>query len=230
MPKLRLVVLIAVAVLARAASAQPSAAPQATGSPQCSTSWYLEPSVLLAIGSYSPASASVERPSNAGAVTNRIAGGVELRFCDAADVPTTRAHLGATVYATSLGWIDHDDVKAGVGVELEVTRPVATRVWFGGRLGLETAEASMGLFTLGGRVHIDQRFWIGVDVFHRQPASGTTWPSCADSAVERCSTTTTGVMAGLGVEGKAGVITAAVESGIVVTAFTLLVLAFAGGG
>ena len=214
MRKSGLVVLLAVAAFGRAASAQPSAAPIATASSQCSTSGYLEPSVLLAIGSYSRVS-SAERPSNVGAVTNRIAGGVELRFCDADGAPTTRVHLGPTVYLSGLDWVEHEGVKAGLGVELEVARPIGARVWLGGRAGVETAEASLGLFTLGGRVHLDHRFWLGVDLFHQQPTSGTS---------------TAGVMAGLGVEGKAGAITAAVEGGILVTGFALLVLAFASGG
>ncbi len=215
MRKSGLVVLMAVAALGRAASAQPSATPLAVASSQCSTSGYLEPSVLLAIGSYSRVSASADRPSNAGAVTNRIAGGVELRFCDADGAPTTRVHLGPTVYLSGLSWVEHEGVKAGIGLELEVARPIAARVWLGGRAGVETAEASLGLFTLGGRVHLDHRFWFGVDLFHQQPTSGTS---------------TAGVMAGLGVEGKGGAITAAVEGGVLVTGFALLVLAFANGG
>lgn len=215
MPSSSLVVAMAVAVLARAASAQPSPTPQAKEPRQCSTTGYLEPSILLAIGSYSRVSASTERPSNGGAVTNRIGGGIELRYCDADGAPTTRVHFGGTVYLSGLDWVGHDNVKAGIGVELEVARPVAARVWLGGRVGVETAAGSRGLFALGGRAHLDHRFWLGVDVFHQQPTSGTS---------------TTGVMAGLGIEGKAGAITAAVEGGILVTGFVLLVLAFASGG
>lgn len=232
--------IVVVVMLVRAAAAQgPAQTPvQLPGPPRepevvipddgpCRTSWYIEPSLLLVLGSHHRLSAPIEGRSTTGAVLNRIAGGVELRFCDADASPSMRMHIGTTGYITNLGWIDHDDATGGVGLELEVTRPVASSLWLGGRLGIETAEDSIGLFTLGARLHVNHALWLGVDVFHRIPESGLRM-NCSDVGVESCTSTTTGVMAGFGIEGRAGVITAAVESGLLGTAFVLLVLAFAG--
>lgn len=80
-------------------------------------------------------------------------------------------------------------------------------------------------------MHIDDAVWVGLDVWRRRPSADET-PLCEHVATGNCYAPITGVMAGIGLEGRNGATVAVVESGITAVVFlvALAVLTVVGGG
>ena len=157
---------IALVLVARTAAAEPPTA-------RCEASAYLEPSVLFGI----------DRTT----VLDRIALGALIRDCTASHEASTSVRLGVTAYLSDIG-------GAGVGVELEVDRPISSDWRAGLRVGAESANNGGGLFTFGARFHVSDVASLQVDAYHVTGYGRAT-----------------GAMVGIGFEGRAGAGIAAAE-------------------
>lgn len=190
----------------------------------CGTASYVEPSLMIALGDHSATLS--ERPSNAGRLMHRLALGAIARLCDHEGGTSTHVRVGATAYLTNLDWGGRSMDYVGAGGEVEVNHPVASTLRIGGRIGVETAGASGStgsLWTLGGRLHVREAIWLGLDVWHRRPGAGE-MPRCTDMVGSGCAAPMSGVMVGLGIEGRRGAITSGVGLGVVGALLLLLVI------
>lgn len=171
---------------------------------RCDPGWYLEPSVLVAVGLAHDAPDYVGLPTDVG-LLHRLSAGALLRKCDAGRRSATHVRLGASAYFMSLqvamqGRTGAVHPTGGGGVEVEVDRPIAARLRAGGRVGFE--YGAFGMATIGARLRLVDTAWIGLDTFILFPPRRE--PDCADVAVYGCFARTTGVMVGAGFDGVAG--------------------------
>jgi len=175
-------VAILLLVLARTASAEPDSG--------CGSIAYLNPSILVG-----------PEPIH---FLNRFALGTIVRSCD--DQGTARMHLrvGVTGYLSSFG--------AGLGAEVEPSYPVSSDLRLGIRLGYETSSrSSMGLLTLGGRLHISDGIFV---------EAGGFMTGNPDTIV--------GAQLGVGLEGSGGALVGEVELGVLGLGLVFLAAAFSG--
>jgi hypothetical protein len=162
-----------------------------------------------------------------GALLHRIALGAVIPMCDGG-VARFRFRTGATVFGTNYDWAPEiskaEQMRFGVGLELELEYAVIASRWVGLRVGLESARAKYRtselplMLTIGGRLHINDALWVGIDVWHRRPSADET-PLCNDVAAANCYAPITGVMAGVGLEGRKGATVASIEAGIAAVLF-----------
>jgi len=197
----------------------------------CGPAFYSEPSLFVALGSYSPTPSYLMVPSNKGSLLDRVAFGRSYRQCAASGAPTLDVRIGLTAAVFTLGWSGgpHEDRRTsyGVGLEGELDRPLTVTTSIGGRIGAELSE-NTNLLTLGARLRFKDTAWLGVDIF-RLPQPNVT-PKCSDVVVPDCATTTTGVMLGFGLSGRAGKYTALGELGTVILGGVLIIAAYSAGG
>lgn len=212
---------------------QPPAAPPIVESARagCGPALYGEPSLFVALGSYSPTPSYLMVPSNKGSLLHRVAFGASYRHCAASGAPVLDGRIGLTGVVFTLGWSGgpHEDRRTsfGVGFEAELDRPLTLTTSIGGRIGAELSE-NTNLLTFGARLRFRDRAWLGVDIFHLpQP---NVMPKCSDVVVPDCATTTTGVMLGFGLLGHGGTYTALGELGTVILGGLLIVVAYSAGG
>lgn len=197
----------------------------------CGPALYGEPSVFVALGSYSPTPSYLMVPSNKGSLLHRVALGASYRHCTATGAPVLDGRIGLTGVVFTLGWSGgpHEDRRTsfGVGFEAELDRPLTSTTSIGGRIGAELSQ-NTNLLTFGARLRFRDRAWLGVDIFHLPEAN--VMPKCSDVVVPDCATTTTGVMLGFGLLGHGGTYTALGELGTVILGGVLIVLAYSAGG
>ena len=157
-------------------------------SPRCDTGLYLEPSMFM-----------VAATDFVVAMT-RVGVGALIRTCNARGLAGTHVRLGLTGFLSPKLGAGGDAASGGFGFEVEIDHPLSL-AW---RAGLyANAEDALGvsggsLVALGARFHLHEEVWFEVDVFH----ANLTHPTLAP----------TGVMTGIGVEGRAGRFAALVEA------------------
>jgi hypothetical protein len=214
-------------------SPQPPAAPPLGDSApaRCGSALYGEPSLFVALGSYSPTPSYLMVPSNKGSLLHRVALGTSHRHCTASGAPVLDGRVGLTGVVFTLGWSGgpHEDrrTSVGVGFEAELDRPLTSTTSLGGRIGAELSQ-NTSLLTFGARLRFRDTAWLGVDIFRLPEAN--VMPKCSDLVVPDCATTTTGVMLGFGLLGRGGTYTALGELGAVILGGVLIVAAYSGGG
>ena len=217
---------VAVVLALRVAHADPApAAPIAEV--RCDIGPYLSPSLMVAVGSTTPAPRYVEANHNAGAVHSELAAGAVFRLCDADRRAATHVRVGAYFYITNVSAPGDSRPTGGIGLESEVDRPISDRHRLGGQLQLASAEAGAKLFTAGARLHYRDLLWAGVDAFRvtnpSEPRS-----RCTEYAVPGCKAPMTGLRVGFGVEGRFGTLVGA--AGLVAVVVGAIVIAASLGG
>jgi hypothetical protein len=190
-------------------SAEPVTASKPADEPGCDFHPYLEPSLLITLVTEVGAPSSVYIPKSAGRPLVRVAAGARVGPCRSLPVAL---RLGVTGYGSligrsGIGEYGYRKGETNIGVELEVGVPI-DRFELGPRIGIERADGDSVFFTVGVRARLPGAAWVGVDAFHITRSSRE--PTCADLATGGCSAATSGVMAGLGASGKAGLIGSAV--------------------
>ncbi|MGE5183930.1 MAG: hypothetical protein ACM31C_17790 [Acidobacteriota bacterium] len=195
--------LVAVLGAGALASADPGAGVEPD---RWSPALYVEPSLSITSGTLSsvPAPVGPYLPHNGGSIVTQIGAGLLLRDHVAGDT-WWRLHGGLVASFTGLRppGVSPTGVTA-VGVEAEADLPVARRLRVGLHASAGRGDHGVDLLTLGARVHLREIAWAGVDVFHLTRANNG--PSCSDEIVPDCTAAATGVMAGVGFEGKVGAI------------------------
>jgi hypothetical protein len=169
-------------VLARTAGAEPDSS--------CESIAYLNPSIFVG-----------PDPIH---VLNRFALGTIVRSCD--DHGTARMHLrvGITGYLSSFG--------EGLGGELEPSYPVSSDLRLGIRVGYETSSrSSMGLLTLGGRLHLSDAMFVEAGGFMIGNPD-----------------TIFGAQLGIGLEGGGGAVMGGIELGVIGLGLAFLGAALSG--
>jgi len=200
------------------ASVAPSfAQPAPAEESECSVAPYLEPSLFSTVLTKSRVPYFIDHPPLAGKPVIRLAAGVRIPLgCAPADL---EVRVGVSTYVSAMRRLGTGDdgyghADDGFGAELEVTAPIE---WLrlGGRIGVETAATGSLMLTIGVRARFPEPAWVGIDAFHTTRSS---WePACADEQVHPCSASTSGVMAGFGLTGRAGL----VGSGLAVLGYVL---------
>lgn len=197
----------ALGVLFATASAQAAPEPPLAPTPRhpaaCEPSLYLEPSLFVGLATHTPAPAGIARPSNLGKVLNRIGVGLIVPVCRSVDL---RVRVGFTAATLNFRWADNRRSEISGGGELEIDVGIAPGSRLGARLGVESMHGSRALIAIGGRYHLRDAVWFGIDGFVRLPNASD------DPAVR-----STGVMIGIGSTGKLGAILALIDFGLVVT-------------
>lgn len=188
------------------ASADPDAAVPPVEPDRWAPSLYVEPSLAITSGTLSsvPPPVGPYLPHNGGSIVTQLAAGVLLRDRVAGET-SWRLHGG--LVASFTGLRPPGATTTGVtaiGIEAEADLPVASRLRVGLHASAGRADHGVDLLTLGARVHLRETAWAGVDVFHLTRANNA--PSCSDEIVPDCTAAATGVMAGIGFEGKVGAI------------------------
>ncbi len=174
--------------------------------PECAVRPYLEPSLFLTVLPIVHAPSGVYHPKLWGMPLLRVVGGVRLPSrCAPADL---EFRFGVTAYVSALrrygtGEAGYEDFDRGYGAELEVSAPKDS-MRLGGRAGIETAEGDSLTFTIGARLRFERAAWLGVDAFHITRPSGA--HPCSESTLLPCSASTSGLMAGFGLTGRAGIV------------------------
>ncbi len=188
------------------ASADPDVAAPPVERDHWSPALYVEPALEITSGTLSsvPPPVGPYLPHNGGSIVTQIGAGVLLR--DRVEGATWwRLHGGLVASFTALRppGSSSSGVTA-IGVEAEADLPVASRLRVGLHASAGRADHGVDLLTLGARVHLRELAWAGVDVFHLTRSN--VGPSCSDEIVPDCTAAATGVMAGVGFEGKVGAI------------------------
>jgi len=158
--------------------------------------------MFVGFGSYSPAPSFVQVPSNSHFSTYRIALGYAHPRCARDGRPPVQIRAGGTIYGSTIEASGHEGGVAGLGVEIELNARLPMRSRIGGRIGVETEGTGGWIYHLGPRYRFAETVWMGVDLFHLPKSRAS--PSCDEIAIRGCSTTTTGVVIGIGGAGRYG--------------------------
>jgi len=172
--------------------------------PACDIGPYLTPTLFVVV-------------ANPVGFHGRATLGARVRDCTDAALDF---RLGATAY------VHHDhqvSTDGGFGAEAELGHRLSPDLVLGGRFSVETvsnhgAQLTSGaaLFTFGARLHVQEQVALELDGFHRTAAPDYNNPyNSVPSA--------TGVMLGVGFEGRGGLYTSAVAAGLGLLALAFLV-------
>ena len=182
--------------------------------PTPSTGWdarpYLSPSLFLTTGSWGEVLPGETRPTDAGGISLRFAiGGLFTEREEGLRFHAGLTVLGATTMFSGPGIDTAFHPMGGVGVELEADHPVATGERLGARVGWETTfgsthDLSGSLLSFGGRYYPSDDVWLGVDVCRFAPHRSASACGTAAEQAGDCAFKATGVLVGLGLEGRAG--------------------------
>jgi hypothetical protein len=170
---------------------------------RCGLGFYLEPTVMVGLGSTGSAPAYFQIKSNVGMLFGSIALGPVARICDSDRLAATHVRLGGLLYLTQMHTAGTADGTGGVGLELAVDRPITPTLRLGGRASINTFSGDgKRLYTVGPRLHFDDLWFVGVDGYLTTYSPYSV--RCNVSTVPGCTEKTTGVMIGGGIEGVSG--------------------------
>jgi hypothetical protein len=171
---------------------------------------YLSPGLFLTTGSWGKVLPGETRPTDAGGVGVRVAIGAQLeQRREGLRFHAGLTLLGATTMFSGLRIDTAFHAMGGVGLEFQADHPVGTGQRIGARVGWETTSGSThdlsgSLLSFGGRYYPSDDVWLGLDVFRFAPHRSATACGTPAEGAGDCALKATGLLLGVGLEGRAG--------------------------